>query len=523
MPPLRPAAPRRKFVASMYSKRYTESRSLQILVFGMSRYYLFLHNVSVHLGSAPILQSVNLRMDDDQHWAIVGPSASGKTTLAQALAGERAYLGKMEASFAEPDCLAEEVELVEQQHRFKNLANRSDFYYQQRYNAMDADQTVTVQEDLRLHGLQAGGKFGIFAFSDLIELLRLGHLMQEPLIQLSSGENKRLQIMKALLRQPQLLILDQPFAGLDPQGRKLIHALAGDLVRSGARILLITSPSELPDYVTHVAVLEQGRLVAAMPKAEFKASTFCHYPASNTWHAWGAHDQIDDDDFTFAVRLKEVNIKYKDKWILRNINWEVRRSQRWSLSGPNGAGKSTLLSLLVGDNPQAYANEIYLFDRRRGTGESIWDIKRRIGYVSSELHLYFDPSVTCFEVVASGLFDTIGLFRHPSSQQAQRVKEWIEAFGLHSSQDKLIRQLGLGQQRMALLARALVKSPPVLVLDEPCQGLDQEQIARVRSLLDDYCERKAATLIYVSHYAEEIPSCVNHFLTLDQGQITSCR
>ncbi len=485
----------------------------------MSTYSLSLHELSVFVGGVPILQSINLRMEADEQWAIVGSSGSGKTTLAHTLAGRIAYQGKINASFAIPGALALQVAVVEQQHRFRNLANRSDFYYQQRYNSYGADQTMTVEEDLRQHGLKGSEQDGIFRFSQWVEVLKLGPLMQEPLIQLSSGENKRLQILKALLRHPQLLILDQPFAGLDPQGRRSIHELLGALSRAGVRILLITSMVELTDYITHVAVLEGGKLVAAMPKIEFLSSSFAYakpthlvIPPVSTWPGPAA-------DFTYAVQLKKVTITYHDKYILHDVDWEVRRGERWSLSGANGAGKSTLLSLLVGDNPQAYANEIYLFDRRRGTGESIWDIKRNIGYVSSELHLYFEPSATCFEVVASGLFDTIGLFRRLTGEQISQVEQWIHAFGLSPQQQKWMHQLGLGEQRMALLARALVKNPPLLILDEPCQGLDEEQTERVRRFLDLYCTQTAATLVYVSHYPAEIPSCVNHFLVLEHGQV----
>src|SRR6185295_14005255 len=166
----------------------------------------------------------------------------------------------------------------------------------------------------------------------------------------------------------------------------------------------------------------------------------------------------------------------------------------WSISGPNGAGKSTLLSLVTADNPQAYANELYLFDQRRGSGESIWDIKRRIGFVSPELHLYFDRGTSCFDVIASGLFDTIGLFRQISTAQTEQVKAWIELLQLQQVQHRPLFQLSLGQQRMVLLARALVKNPPLLILDEPCQGLDEEQIDEFIGLIDDLCDQSGKTL-----------------------------
>ena len=214
-----------------------------------------------------------------------------------------------------------------------------------------------------------------------------------------------------------------------------------------------------------------------------------------------------------------VNVQYGDKKILNNINWQVKKGERWNLSGPNGAGKSTLLSLITADNPQAYANEIYLFDKRRGSGESIWDIKQKIGFVSPELHLYFDYSANCFEVIASVLFDTIGLFRHVTNAQEQKILLWLKLLQLEDMKSKRLAQLSLGEQRKTLLARALIKIPPLLILDEPCQGLDDDQTAYFKNLINQICEAFNTTLVYVSHYKHQIPECVSHFLKLVNGKV----
>ena len=214
----------------------------------------------------------------------------------------------------------------------------------------------------------------------------------------------------------------------------------------------------------------------------------------------------------------KVNIAYNGIEILSNFNWSVKKGERWCVTGPNGAGKSTLLSLISADNPQAYANDIYLFDRKRGTGESIWDIKKNIGYVSPELHLFFDLGVTCQEAVASGLFDTIGLFRKPGPTETSIVLEWMEILGISSIKDKRLNQLSLGEQRLVMLTRALVKSPPLLILDEPCQGLDAQQTARFKNTIDLICQSTSTTLIYVSHYSQDIPSCITHHLQLNAGK-----
>jgi molybdate transport system ATP-binding protein len=225
------------------------------------------------------------------------------------------------------------------------------------------------------------------------------------------------------------------------------------------------------------------------------------------------------ENFDSAIRMKNVTITYGEKKILAGIDWEVKRGERWLLSGPNGAGKSTLLSLVTGDNPQAYANDIYLFDKKRGSGESIWDIKRKIGFLSPELHLFFDQGCSAFDAVASGLFDTIGLFRQLSDDQVELVDHWMMVTGILQLKQKRLFELSAGQQRIVLLVRALVKNPPLLVLDEPCQGLDKEKEADLLELINAVCLYGNKTMVFVTHYANDRPDCIKHFMALEKGKV----
>jgi molybdate transport system ATP-binding protein len=173
---------------------------------------------------------------------------------------------------------------------------------------------------------------------------------------------------------------------------------------------------------------------------------------------------------------------------------------------------------VCGDNPQAFANRISLFDRPRGSGESIWDIKKMIGFVSPELHHYFETGSRAGQVVASGLFDTIGLFRKPNPVQTDMVNRWMEATGIAHLAERPFANLSDGEQRLVLLTRALVKQPPMLVLDEPCQGLDEAETLRFNALVDRLCRRLGKTLLYVTHHPEDIPSCVTRRMTLSPGR-----
>ncbi|HSZ87646.1 MAG TPA: ATP-binding cassette domain-containing protein, partial [Puia sp.] len=460
---------------------------------------------------------ISFTIHQNEQWAIVGSSGSGKTLLANTLAGKNFFTGKINYYFPSKKNSKSSILIVEQQHLFKNLSNTNDLYYQQRFNSYDSEQTITVAQELQEHFSNQN-----FIDDEWLDVLHVRNLLNEPLIQLSNGENKRVQLAIALLETPELLILDNPFVGLDVEGRKVLHQIIQSISQKGIHVLLITSYNEIPEPITHIASLEKGNLIFADEKIRFQPNDY----STNERNNLDAEllQQVKpktENDFNVAIKMINVNIKYDDKQILHNINWEVKKGECWNLSGPNGAGKSTLLSLITADNPQAYANEIYLFDKRRGSGESIWDIKKRIGFVSPELHLYFDFSATCFEVIASGLFDTIGLFRHLTDKQNENVLLWLKLFQLENLQAKRLSQISVSEQRRTLLARALIKTSPLLILDEPCQGLDDEQTSYFKNLINQICKAFDTTLVYVSHYQNQIPECVNHFLRLENGKVIS--
>lgn len=476
-------------------------------------------NISVKIGNRTVLDRVSFTIGKGDQLAITGPSGSGKTVLLRAIAERQFHTGVIEKGGGH-----KKVVLIEQQHRFKNLSNTSTFYYQQRFNSSDAEDAITVAEDLqKSQSADRNTQSGAEEMRTIVETLHLQELLQTNLIQLSNGENKRLQIAKALLQHPGILLLDKPFTGLDAAARETLSGLLQTIIDKGLHVVLVTTEAHIPSFITSVVSLHPDGSSIVQPAAVFREQAAAAEAAS---HRFVPDEQLmqqlleqqSNTPYAFIVMMKEVHVQYNQRVILDHINWEVRSGERWSLSGPNGAGKSTLLSLINADNPQAYANEIYLFDRRRGTGETIWEIKKKTGYVSPELHLYFEQSISCFEVVASGLFDTIGLFRVPNREQEKKVADWMELLKVHHLRRRLLSQLSLSEQRLVLLARALVKNPPLLILDEPCQGLDDEQVTFFRSIVDEICIRTNKTLVYVSHYPHEIPACVDKFIRLEGGR-----
>lgn len=196
------------------------------------------------------------------------------------------------------------------------------------------------------------------------------------------------------------------------------------------------------------------------------------------------------------------------------LDWSVNRGEKWALSGENGAGKSTLLSLICADNPQSYACDITLFGYKRGSGESIWDIKKHIGYVSPEMHRSYLKNLPAIEIVASGLHDSIGLYKKVKDEDLQICEWWMDIFGVKELKDRSFLQLSSGEQRMILLVRAFVKDPELLVLDEPLHGLDLYNRRLVKDIIETFCQRPSKTLVMVTHYEEELPDCIDHRLFL---------
>jgi len=500
----------------------------------MDIHLLSVNNAVLKLGGNTVFNNLNFQIKKGEHWALVGQSGSGKSALLGLIAGKfHLSAGSVQYHFHE-DFLEQHphpnahltfhklLALVEPRHHFRNLSNTGDFYYQQRYNSSDSEDAQTVEE--YLESIKPGPGLNTFwTFSLVLKTLHLEGLKDKQLIKLSNGETKRLLIAAALLKNPVILMLDNPLAGLDVQTRAEFDTIISHITASGITVIMATSPSEIPSAITHIALLKDKSIVQ-MPASQFDTRLFFN----------GETDRIDKKELTdllnlqitpaaydWVVKMDKVNIAYGEKQVLKNVDWHIRQGERWALLGPNGAGKSTLLSLINADNPQAYVNDIVLFDRKRGTGESIWDIKSKTGFISPELYQYFPTDNNCLQVIESGFYDTMGLFRPSDPKRSAIALRWMQALEIAQYSRQLLKNIPASSQRLCLLARALVKNPALLIFDEPCQGLDTHQQQHFKSIVDTICELSNVTLIYVTHYQHEIPDSVTQVLRLEKGEVVS--
>ena len=486
-------------------------------------HFLAIEQATIGYSGHPVLSTINLEIEKGEHWAFVGESGSGKTSLLNAIAGNlQLSKGEINRYFAARHPAINYHQLitfVAARHHFRNLSNKADFYYQQRYNSSDSDDALTVNDYLKSIPAAENG-LHYWNFERTTQLLQLTALLDKQLIKLSNGETKRLMIAAALLKNPLLLLLDNPLTGLDIATRAKFNTIIDRIAASGITVIMATGPHEIPPSITHIGFLKSGTLTS-MAREQYQPDDGTESGAAKTFNLDRLLSYYPATLYKDIVRMSNVHIQYGAKVILNAVDWQIKQGERWALLGHNGAGKSTLLSLINGDNPQAYANDIILFDKKRGSGESIWDIKKKTGFISPELYQYFPTDSTCLQTVESGYYDTIGLYRPSDKTKAQVALQWLKVLEIDQYARQLLKNIPASAQRLCLLARAMIKNPPLLILDEPCQGLDEHQQENFKNLIDTICSNTNITLIYVTHYMHQIPKSVQHVLELNNGIVVT--
>jgi molybdate transport system ATP-binding protein len=477
---------------------------------------LTLNEVSVRIRasfSGQTLNALTFGLQVHEHWAVTGDSTETSAFL-DLLSGDLSpHRGDVVRNYA---AAGTPIAKVPARYRFRNRSNTTSLYYQQRYNSAGSADALLVREYLGNHPVTGHCAWSL---ERVVARLELKSLLNRELIKLSNGETRRLLLAAALLKNPLILLMDNPLTGLDVAKRADFGHLLQEIAGSGITMVISCQPLTIPAFFQNVGQIQGGEFRRTTRAELAENSELTAHPEIDTDLLKALLIPREPDGYDTIAELKQVNVSYGEKQILKDVNWKIRPGERWALLGPNGAGKSTLLSLINGDNPQAYANDITLFGRKRGTGESIWDIKKNTGFVSPELFQYFPSGSSCIQVVESGFYDTNGLFRPSDSRKAGIARRWMQLFGIADHAAEPFSRSPVHIQRFCLLARALVKCPPLLILDEPCQGLEPDQQEIFLKIIREICRNSAISMLYVTHYQSEIPAEINNLIRLREGVV----
>ncbi len=477
------------------------------------------NHVSIVKNNFTVLEDINISLEGNL--LIIGESGSGKSTLLDALASK---VFPTKGTITKSGIT--KVTLVNRDYSFHKIVGGVYQYYQQRFNSHDAAVGPTVYEILQNQILPVGTvdlasvtlrepTYTDDWVNEVCESLHIKHLLNQKITSLSNGETRRTLLAYTLLQKPEVLLLDNPFTGLDVEARQLLKEILSTL----KNVFLVCSLADAPKGFNRLIAIKNGKVIFDGQIQDYPINRKTTFILNSDLLAKIQKKQPTvNNDFNTAIKINNGNVSYFGKNVLQGINWEVKRGERWALMGPNGSGKSSLLSLITADNPQCYQNDIVLFDRQRGSGESIWDIKSKMGFVSPELHLYFNKHQLVWRTMASGFFDTAGLFRKITEEQDGLIDDYLELLNISNLKNRPLSQLSFGQQRLVFLARALVKNPPLLILDEPCQGLDYNQMVFFREMLNEIAIKQNKTMVFVTHYKDEIPACVTCCLNLFEGR-----
>ena len=490
---------------------------------GSDRAWITFDNVTLRVRTRRVFSGLSWKIQPDQNWLVLGPNGSGKSTLMQAIVGETPVVGgslRRHNARAMPKAIGH-VSF----ERHQRIIAREQGRDEARFFSGNLDSHQTTAEFIA-RSLRRNAQVPSRHSAALIDVLQLQDLLDRPLRALSTGEIRKVMIAQAVMQSQGLVLLDEPFEGLDTHSRDHLAAMIERLIEQGVRVMLATHRIAYAlSAFTHViglkdcAVFCQGRREAMLTPKNL-SHLYAAAPGD-------AHRHIALKPKRSAAKpnkprrplidIRNACVRYGDHSVFQNLSWKFMPDQNWAVVGPNGAGKSTLLRLISADHPQAYANQIYLFGRRRGTGESIWEIKQRMGIISSEFQIRYRKPLRALEVILSGFFDSVGLYRRATNDQRATARQWSQQLDLSALEDRRFDHLSYGEQRMTLLARAMVKSPDLLILDEPCQGLDPSNRKRILALIDRIGGQSPTRLLYVTHQPTEMPACITHVLDLQHN------
>jgi molybdate transport system ATP-binding protein len=460
---------------------------------------------SFRLNDTFSLRRINWKLLSSEHWVILGLNGSGKSALASTLEGD------VELVSGNIQGLPASVEML-------SFEKQSALIEYEREKSGDATLVSEIISSSNVDGAILDEDY----LKVLIDSFHLSNLLTNTFRSLSTGESRKVLIIQALVRRPDIIILDEPFDGLDTVSSLTLKSMLDKICHSTRIVLVLNRIDELPGFINRALVLDSGAITQNLKietkRDKLSLAQLMHFkfddlilPNTDSASILPTLDEKDP-----LVRMKNIRVAYGDNVIFSELDWEVKVGQHWQIIGPNGCGKTSLLNLITGDHPQCYSNDIFVFGYQRGQGESIWQIKQFIGYVSSALQWEYRVGTSLQNVLLSGFYDSIGLYKDASEEQKNIAKQWLSLLGMTKRWDQAFNQLSYGEQRLLLIARAMVKHPKVLILDEPCVGLDEMNRKLVLALISYICQKSNTSVIYVNHHSEDKVDEIN--LVLDLGE-----
>ena len=536
----------------------------------MKKKLISINNCRIENSKETLIQNINWTYESGQAWLVIGPNGGGKAEFLNALANEAGirFVGNEKNEGDRPlnqskssyfSSFEKSVEIVSLEKAAKIIE----------------EERINDESDYVEGGIDHGRSGRIFISQSLddsikknsslpefakrlekdpsIKLCGIEKILDRGLKYMSTGEIRRTLLARALISGKKLLILSDPFAGLDKESRTILLEFFNSITERQIKkpennsfphiILAMERWNEIPENISHVIEFSNKEIsfcgckedylkklnqsdknhltekkelkdsfyeiIQTTSKGENSEGTVLSKSSTSERTDLSASSKI-------LVEMKNVNVGWGDNRVLKNINWKLFEGNHWLIRGPNGSGKTTFLELITGDNQQVYSNEIYMFGKKRGSGESIWDIKKNLGIVSYRMHVEYRMlgGTSLQNVIISGLRDSIGLYGKASDLEISTAKKWLALAKLQERADENFGNLSYGEQRAVLILRAVVKSPKILILDEPCHGLDENYRFKILELLELIAEQKTTTLLHVTHDPSEMLKCEKHILEL---------
>ena len=464
----------------------------------------------VRKGGSVLIPRIDWTMKEGEAWLVTGPNGGGKADFIKALYGSLEFYPEQGGSFYSE--FAKSTAVVSLEEAAKLIEEERERDESEYLDKIDIGRTGREYIYEVIGGAKnkseplAKDAYKLETFPQ-VKLCGVEKILDRGLRFMSTGEIRRTLLCRSLLSGARLLVLSDPFAGLDAESRSILMEFFN-------MISFCASRSEYENLLE--ARNAEKKSVREKEREEFLCELKKIRSESNAALETEEFSEVPES----LIKFEDVNVGWDDHKVLVNLNWEVKKGEHFLVRGPNGSGKTTIMELITGDNMQVFREKVYLFGSRRGSGESIWDIKKHLGIVSYRLHVEYRMvgGTDLQSVIVSGFKDSIGLYEPATDFELAMANAWLKLAGFSGREKESFGSLSYGEQRAILILRAAVKSPRVLILDEPCHGLDENYRGKILDLLETVAETGTTTLLHVTHEPSEVLACEKNILELCPGQ-----